>query len=120
MTVNVISHRTRQPFAGPAIDMHAAARDWLDAQHWFTRGAHGLDRERVYFEETKAEKLNRIAAAHCDVFIDDLAELLAEPEFPQGVERVLFDPHATGPRETRFKRVGSWHDLTELIFARDN
>ena len=54
VTVNVISHRTKQPFVGTAIDMHQAARDWLDAQQWFTDTAHGLDQERVFFEETKS------------------------------------------------------------------
>lgn len=118
--VAIISHRARQPFAGPAIDMHQAAREWLDAQHWFTGNANGLDRERVHFEETKAAKLARIAAAHCDVFIDDLPELLAEPEFPRGVQRVLFDPHSTGPSQTQVQRVGSWHELADRLFARSN
>ena len=120
VTVNVISHRARRPFAGPAIDMHQAARDWLVAQHWFTDTAGGLDHERVFFEETKADKLARITATGCDVFIDDLPELLDAPEFPSGIERVLFDPHATGPSEPSFKRAGSWQELTDLLFSRDN
>jgi hypothetical protein len=120
VTVNVISHRTKQPFTGPAIDMHQAGRDWLDAQHWFTDAAHGLDRERVFFEETKANKLARIAATGCDLFIDDLPELLSEPAFPSGVERVLFDPHAIRLNERRFKRVGSWLELTDHVFARED
>ncbi|HJN10024.1 MAG: hypothetical protein QGH33_14435 [Pirellulaceae bacterium] len=120
VTVNVISHRTRQPFIGPAIDMHQAAHDWLDAQHWFTDTTHGLDHERVFLEATRSDKLARIAAVGCDVFIDDLPDLLAEPEFPSGVERVLFDPHATGQSEPNFKRAGSWQELTDLLFSRDN
>ena len=120
VAVNVISHRTRWPFAGAAIDMHQAARDWLVAQHWFTDTVGGLDPERVFFEETKADKLARIAAAGCDVFIDDLPELLAAPDFPGGIERLLFDPHATSLSGPCFKRVGSWQELTELLFSRDN
>jgi hypothetical protein len=117
--VNVISHRTRQPYAGPAIDMHQAAREWLDAQHWFTDAVHGLDRQRVFFEETKGAKLGRIAATQCDVFIDDLPELLSEPDFPAGVARLLFDPHSTRTDGPRFKRVGSWQELTDLLFTRN-
>ena len=120
VTVHVISHRTKQPFAGPVIDMHQAARDWLDAQGWFTNNADGLDHHRVFFEESKASKLARIATTGCDVFIDDLPELLAEPDFPAGVERVLFDPHATNLSETRFKRTGSWQELADLLLARKN
>ena len=120
VTVNVISHRTKQPFAGPSIDMHRAARAWLDVQGWFTNTNHGLDHDRIFFEESKASKLARIASARCNVFIDDLPELLAEPDFPPGVERVLFDPHATNLKETRFRRTGSWQELTDLLFTREN
>jgi len=120
VTVNVISHRAKQPFAGPAIDMHQAARDWLDTQHWFTGTADGLDHERLFFEETKADKLARIATTGCDLFIDDLPEILAEPEFPRGIDRILFDPHGAGLSERRFKRAGSWQELSDLLFSREN
>ncbi len=116
VVVNVISHRTRQPFAGPAIDMHDAARQWLNSQHWFSGDDHGLDPQRVYFEETKADKLGRIAATGCDLFIDDLPELLGDPAFPNGVTRLLFDPHATRVGMTEFQRVGSWPEVTDLLF----
>jgi hypothetical protein len=33
---------------------------------------------------------------------------------------VLFDPHAIGLNERRFKRVGSWLELTDHVFARED
>jgi len=116
VTVHVISHRTRQPFAGPAIDMHDAARGWLEAQGWFSGTTSGLDGDRVHFEETKSAKLARIAAVKCDVFIDDLPELLALPEFPVGVRRILFDPHASSTIGSEWSRAASWREITTLIF----
>ncbi|HEY3396244.1 MAG TPA: haloacid dehalogenase-like hydrolase [Armatimonadota bacterium] len=107
VSVWIISHKTRYPFRGPQYDLHAAARQWL--------AEHGLPADRVFLELTKADKLARIAALGCTHFVDDLPEFLAEPEFPAGVCRVLFDPHGQHEGETRFPRVASWAELGELL-----
>ncbi len=116
IVVCIVSHRTRQPFAGPPLDMHRAAREWLDAREWFTQGPFGLAADRVYFEETKDAKLDRIATLGCGVFVDDLPELLHEPGFPQAAKRILFDPHATGADVTGLLRAGSWPAVSDLLF----
>ena len=63
--VRVISHRTRHPFRGPEHDLHAAAREWMEAHGFFDPLRIGLARDHVHFELTKAAKLERVAhAAH--------------------------------------------------------
>ena len=115
-TALVISHRTRQPFAGAPIDLQQAARGWLTNQRLFADVPDEIMAQRFFFEETKAAKLARITSSKCDVFIDDLPELLAASEFPAGVRRILFDPHARWLHESRFERSGSWRELSELLF----
>ena len=44
--------------------------------------ACGIAREDVYFESTRADKLTRIAALSLTHFIDDLEEVLTDPDFP--------------------------------------
>ena len=80
--VAIISHRTRTPFLGPPHDLHQSARDWLIT--------HGFADVRVLFELTPADKAARIAAVGCTHFIDDLPEFLGRPDFPSGVEPILF------------------------------
>jgi hypothetical protein len=112
--VFIISHKTRTPYRGLSFDLHAAARDWLQCQGFFHPGGVGLSPENVFFELTLRDKLRRIAAQGCTHFVDDLAELLAEPEFPRGTERILFDPdeaHVGGP----FRRVASWAELESWL-----
>jgi hypothetical protein len=104
--VYIISHKTRYPYAGERHDLHAAAWNWLERQGFFDHV--GLPREHVFFELTLPEKLQRIGQARCTHFIDDLPELLAEPTFPAGVRRLLFDPNDAFPGESRFARVRSW------------
>ncbi len=79
----IVSHKTRYAKVGPRHDLQAAAREWID-RHVGTIEAH--------FCETRAEKLATIASLGCTHFIDDLPAVFAEPGFPAGVERVLFDP----------------------------
>jgi hypothetical protein len=113
--VCIVSHKTRHPFLGEKYDLHGAASGWLDAQGFFDPGKLGLPRERVHFELTKQEKLERIAARGCTHFIDDLPELLAEPSFPARTERILFDPNDLYEEEDRFVRARSWEWLTERL-----
>ena len=113
--VAIVSHRSRFPYLGERHDLHAAARDWL-AQHGFHDPARiGLPADRVSFEETKEAKLARIAAVGCTTFIDDLPEILADPRFPAGVRRILFDPHGLHDAMPGIEAAASWADLGRLV-----
>ena len=90
--VFVISHRTKHPFQGPRYDLHAAAKEWLDRA---AATPSPLARDRIFFEITKEAKLDRIRRCGCTHFIDDLPEFLTLPEFPAGLERILFAPAGT-------------------------
>lgn len=110
--VFVISHRTRHPFRGPQHDLHAAARQWLETAAL----ASALDQDRIFFELTKEAKLDRIFRCGCTHFIDDLPEFLGLPDFPAGVERILFDPdgaHDAGG--IVFPSYASWHAIRERL-----
>lgn len=88
----IVSHKTRHPLRGPKHDMHAAARGFLVAHALVGDGDARIDPARVYFELTKEEKVARAAELGCDMFIDDLPEILSLPGFPKGMRKILFDP----------------------------
>jgi hypothetical protein len=118
-TVFVISHKTRTPYAGPAYDLHEAARGFL--------AAHGIEGskdallpdERVFFELTLPAKLARIAACACDIFIDDLPEIFTEAAFPRAATPLLFDPADLYATETGLRRFTDWRDLEIVIETLD-
>lgn len=108
--VSIVSHKTRHPFLGPRYDLHAAARHWVEHHLTDAQGAM-VAPERVYFELTKDEKLNRVAAIGCDWFIDDLPEILLSVAFPQNVDRILFDPEGHHGEVAGLVRLCTWSDI---------
>jgi len=116
VAVFIISHKTRFPYAGPAYDLHAATWRWLERHRFYEPGL-GLPRENVFLESTRQEKLHRVAAAGCTHFIDDLPEFLGEPEFPDHVAPILFDPHGVGHSAGRCKCLQTWADIKAWLPA---
>jgi hypothetical protein len=113
--VFVVSHKTRTPYRGPAYDLHAAARGFLDQRQLVAT-------DHAYFELTLAEKLGRIGALKLDIFVDDLPELLAEPAFPSVCRAILFDPdgHAPGGvwKGRQFERHGDWASIASILIGK--
>jgi hypothetical protein len=112
--IHIISHKTRRPFRGEQYDLHLSALGWLESNGIFDPRVVGLPRQNVHFELTKEAKISRIGSCHCAVFIDDLPEFLAEPSFPEGTRRVLFDPNNLYADHSDFSRLTSWTDVEAL------
>ena len=124
--VFIVSHKTRTPIAGPEYNLHAAARNWLLSQGILGQGIFGqgmlgpaatsLGDEQLFFELTKADKLERIRELKCDWFIDDLPEILTDSQFAPKVGRILFDPHDqfSAIHNDLFK-LKNWSDAAAVI-----
>lgn len=110
----IVSHKTRHPFAGPAYDLHGAARGWIE-KHLTRSGSPLLPRDRIFFELTKDEKLARIKDNGFDLFVDDLPEILTHKDFPKTTLPVLFDPSSREPLPAGAVRVKSWQEMDALV-----
>ena len=110
----VISHKTRRSSAG--YDLHAAARAFLAESALMREGL--LAEQDLFFCPSRREKLERIARLGCDVFIDDLPEVLNEPGFPAGVRKILFAPEeaSSGRPGDAPDSVPDVRDCSALIF----
>ena len=107
----IISHRSRVPYFGEPVDLHAAALHWLLKQRLI--GSDQVD--RVKLEVTREAKLESILQSECDVFIDDLPELLLDAGFPHHVRRILFDPANHIPDSTQYERATSWLEIAQRL-----
>ncbi len=112
----IISNKTRTPFMGPQYDLHAAASEWIDC---VLRDLQGrlVARDNVFFRETKEEKIAQIAALHCDVFIDDLPEILNARSFPENVRKLLFDLEGHHGETPGFECVSNWREIRGLLLS---
>jgi hypothetical protein len=114
-TIVVVSHKTEYGHFDPdRVNLRTAALDWMTGQGLFENG-HGLDLTDVYFESTRADKLKRIAALSLTHFIDDLEEVLSDPDFPPDVERILFTEAA--PPAGPYVWCPSWPAIERQVFG---
>jgi len=104
--VCVVSHRTSYPIAGEKHDLHAFARSWIQGVQ--------LPVTDLFFEESKEAKVARIASLRCDLFIDDLPEVLSHPSFPMTSRKILFDPGRSHQPQPGIESAVTWAEIEEL------
>jgi hypothetical protein len=111
--VFIVSHKTSQtPVQFGARDLRAPALEWLLKQGI----APGFVREEdVYFCRTREEKVQRISALGCQVFVDDLMEVLDHPDLPADITRFHFLLDAStvsevqaGIQSANFTSLAAW------------
>ena len=81
----IISHRTKYPINGAHFDLHQAAADFF---YQAVVREFGSDRFSLEFYETKMGKVEAITKESCQIFLDDLPEILKM--LPERVESILF------------------------------
>ncbi len=116
-TVFIVSHKTEYANYDPArVNLRAAALGFMEAHGFFDPRRYAIARENVFFEGTRADKLARIAALGCTHFVDDLIEVLTDPGFPAGVERVLFG-RPDGAQTAGLCVCASWREIAAALLA---
>lgn len=107
----IISHKTKYPIIGEPIDLHQAATYWLKEKGFTECASAPIDMNNVYFNETKLEKVERIKQSKCDIFIDDLEEILAHSQFPIQCKKILFSDQGS----SLFDCINTWADLNSKV-----
>ena len=121
--VVIVSHKTEFGHHDlDRINLRDAARDWMTAHGFFRQDAYAIPEENLYFEGTREDKLKRIAGLDCTHFIDDLEEVLSDPNFPPGIERILFTEGEAAPVARRYAAkpyivCSTWRQIEEQVFC---
>lgn len=111
----IISHKTLYPYAGPKYNLHDAARNWIDKKLQVKKNEINIEKN-VYFESTKEEKIKKISELECDVFIDDLPEILKMPGFPKKTKLILFDPESIYTMQEKFIiNIKTWDEINQYL-----
>jgi hypothetical protein len=115
--VVIVSHKTEFGHHDPdRVNLRDAARGWMTAQGFFAKDGYAIPPGNLFFEATRAEKLRRIAMLQCCCFIDDLEEVLDDPDFPPGVTRILFSQAELPGHAPAYAVCRSWNDIEKLVF----
>lgn len=115
--VYIVSHKTAYPPAAfEQLDLRASATSWMKAHGFFDADGLGLDRGRVFFESTRADKIARIKALDCTHFIDDLEEVLLDEGFPPETRKILYSPEARPAAKDIFV-AESWRRIHEQLLG---
>ena len=115
--VFIVSHKTEYGHFDPErINLRDAARNWMERQGFFKGGGASIKPANLFFAATRAEKLARITALGCDVFVDDLEEVLEDPDFPSATRRILFSQHDAAANGRQYPICHDWRQVTEAIF----
>jgi hypothetical protein len=117
-TLIVVSHKTVYGHFDPErVNLRDAALGWMAGQGFFDPEGLAIRRDDVHFAETRAEKLKRIAEVGCDVFIDDLEEVLDDPDFPASVRRILFAAGGHGAGNAGYEVHSDWPSIERAVLA---
>lgn len=112
----IISHKTRHPFSGPKYDLHQSAKEWVK-HNMIPNGIQFNENIDIFFEATKEKKIARIHDLSCDVFVDDLLEILEMPGFPIKTQKILFDSDQKFSQDDlRYIHKSSWQQIESYIF----
>ncbi len=111
--VAVVSHKTERAHHDPhQTDLRTAAVRWMESKRFFDGAGLGIARQDVHFEATRDDKVKRIQALACDVFVDDLAEVLGHVGMPAACRKILFgsDPQA------EFEQCATWDEVRDALY----
>ena len=109
----IVSHKSLTPYIGEPLNLHQAARDWLTLQGFYSSEGLRWSEGRVFFELTKEEKVERIAAIGCTHYVDDLPEIL--DMLPDKVNKILFVPNGVVRKHPAWHLMTSWLALPEIL-----
>ena len=82
----MVSHKTKFPYFGNKINMHAISRKWLDNNIFNKK--NNIKKCDYFFEETIPNKIKRIKKLKITHFVDDLKEIINL--LPKNINGVLY------------------------------
>jgi hypothetical protein len=113
--VYVVSHKTK--FASrdeTQTNLRQAALEWMRSQGLLNSEATGLSSERVFFESTRRDKIDRVRQLAFTHFVDDLQEVFLESAFPAEVTRILLTALDHAPNGVH--PAAGWDDVARIVF----
>ena len=115
--VFIVSHKTEHGHFDPKrVPLRKAALSWMERRGFFGANGYAIPLGNVFFEDSRADKLRRIGSLECSHFIDDLEEVLSDPDFPP-IRRILFARHRPASQPLPYPICPTWQRIEAEIFS---
>ena len=115
--IYVISHKTEfARYDETHTNLREAALQWMAQEFFLNTGEWGISRDDIFFESTRAEKIARIRALGCAIFIDDLVEVLLDKNFDKKINKILLNRKGESP-SPHLTVLTSWQEITIHVFG---
>lgn len=111
--LKIISHKTKYPFLGERVNLREAAMDWLIEKKIVGKTTNKIDEKRVFFCNTIEQKVQEISKQKCDVFIDDLMDVLDLVD--NSIVKVFFDPAGKNRKSGSLRSMKSWNEIGSFL-----
>lgn len=109
--IKIISHKTQYPYMGKKVDLRLSAKKWIEKELLNEISCINFSEADIFFENTINEKVNKIEELGCDIYVDDLPEIL--DLLPDKIQRILF---SSLPNDNlKYKVMKSWSEFEGLI-----
>jgi hypothetical protein len=116
--VFIISHKTEFGHFDPEkISLRREAMKWMEARRFFDPDYFGIEKDNVFFADTREEKVERIAQLECEYFIDDLPEVFAEKKFPRDTKKILYGHFDGTSISNIITPMNCWGDISEHVLG---
>ncbi len=109
--IKIISHKTQYPYMGKKVDLRLSAKKWIEKELLNEISCINFSEADIFFENTINEKVNKIEELGCNIYVDDLPEIL--DLLPDKIQRILF---SSLPNDNlKYKVMKSWSEFEGLI-----
>ncbi len=111
ISMTLISHKTKTPYAGPPYLLREHAMEWLE-KHGFFSPPFSWNSETIYFASTKEEKIKAIGLRKCSHYVDDLPEIIKS--LSPSTHGILYDPKKQYSSEN-CSQMSHWEQLSDIL-----
>ena len=111
--IKIISHKTKFPYMGEKVNLRISAIEWIKKNILEDYSNIKLDLPDIHFEDSIKKKIEKIKELKCDVYIDDLPEILNL--LPSSIKRILFLPKIDSGDFSKFHVMNSWGEFPNIL-----
>jgi len=109
--IKIVSHKTQYPYMGKKVDLRLSAKKWIQKELLNEISCVNFSEADIFFENTINDKVNKIEELGCDIYVDDLPEIL--DLLSDKIQRILFS--SIPNKNLKYKVMKSWSEFERIV-----